>query len=40
MSTERLNNQTDDTDKVIKALNVRVETLQNELVDARRCLDR
>lgn len=39
LSSERLNSQTDETDKLVKALNVRTDSLQQELNEARRLLE-
>lgn len=39
LSSERLNSQTDETDKLMKALNVRTDALQQELNDVRRALE-
>lgn len=38
-SSERLNSQTDDTDKLIKSVNGRTDALQQELNDVRRLLE-
>lgn len=39
ISSERLNTQTDDTEKLMKALNARTDALQQELNDVQRLLE-
>lgn len=39
-STERLNCQTDDSDRMIRSLNARIDALQQEVNDVRNLLEK